>query len=363
MEKYIFLIVISVLVLIIVILFLLYYRQENRLRSIERNNQSFDLTNVVSEIKNEMLKFQHEVTLTLKDDLNNLNKNTSDSLLSVTKNVSEGLNMGFEKTNFSFNEVSKQLVSINETQKGLNSLSDDILKLQNVLVDKKSRGTYGEIELYSILKSAYGINDEAYAKQYRLSNNTIADAVIFNASPLNKVVIDSKFPMENYIRMNDETLMKSEQTSARNQFSRDVKKHIDDINKKYIIKGETAEMAYLFIPAEAIFSEIYGKFSDIVQYSYEAKVYLVSPTTLMAYITALKAIYLNIEQNDKVDQIQSEFIKLAVEFERFEKRYQSVSKDFTNAYRDMQSLDITVDKIIKRFNEIEKVQLDGVENE
>lgn len=361
-EYVILTLVLIVLIVIICLLFLMYFRQSKEINQLKFSSMS-DNSNLSDELLKEFYKFQSNITTSLKDDLLNLNKSTNESLYNVTKNVHEGLNMGFEKTNVSFNEVSRHLVSINETQNQLNRLSKDIIELQNILTDKKTRGMFGEIELNSILKSAYGLNDEIYATQHRLSNGSIADAVIFQAKPLNKVVIDSKFPLENYLRMYDDNLTKEKQNKARMQFSRDVKKHIDDIKNKYIIKNETAEIAYLFIPAEAIFSEIYGRFSDVVHYSYECNVFLVSPTTLMAYISALKSIYLKIEQNEKVDEIQIEYGKLKVEFERFEKRYQEVAKDFSAVYRDMQKLDITADKIIKRFIEIEKVQLDGVEDE
>ena len=117
-------------------------------------------------------------------------------------------------------------------------------------------------------------------------------------------------------------------------------------------------MAFLFIPAEAIFAEIYGKHNDVVLYSYDSNVYLVSPTTLMAYISAIKAIYLNVQQNERVDEIISEFSKLAIEFERFNDRYQIVVKDFMKTQEDMRQVTISANKIINRFYEIEAVKLE-----
>ena len=354
METILLGVLILLIILIALVLVLILKIQKSQ-------NKDSDYEALTQDLNNEFLRFKNDLVLSVGTDLNTLNVDTKDTLHGISKEMHQGLHMSFNKTNESFTEMSKQLVSIHETQANLKSLSEDITQLQSILGDKKSRGTFGEVELYNILKSAYGLNDKAYATQYRLSNGSIADAVIFASNPLEMVAIDSKFPLENYIRMYDETLSKDLQNQASKQFSRDIKKHIDDIKNKYIIKGETADMAYLFVPSEAIFSEIYGKFEELIHYGYEAKVFLVSQTTLMAYITALKAIYLSVEQHEKVDLIQKEYIRLAVEFDRFETRFQSLGNDFKRMNTDFRDLDITAQKIMNRFKDIEKVQLEEEE--
>lgn len=316
-----------------------------------------DLSLLKMEISNELASFRTQVNQDIKDDLNRLNVNTTTSLDSVKDSVNKELNFGLEKSNQSLLEISKQLVSIDETQKTLDGLSGNIIQLQNVLTDKSSRGAFGEIELYSILKSAYGLDEKQYQKQYKLDNGKIPDAVIFSPSPLNLIAIDSKFPLENYVRMYNTELTNVEQQRASTQFGNDVKKHIKDISSKYIIKNQTADFALMFVPAEAVFSEIYSKFEDVIFESHKAKVFIVSPTTLMAYITAMKAIHLSQEQNSRVDEIQIEYGKLAVEFERFEKRFNSVVNKFDTAKTDLQNVELTAEKIIKRFKEIEAVDL------
>lgn len=355
METYIIIAMFTILIILILLFFARFIlKQEMRINNLLNDaklNQTEVTQNLSSSLSNEFLKFQSNLSQNLYD----LDKNTNQSIYSVSKLMDEGMHKSFEKTNQSFLEMSKHLASINATQANLSDLSKDIVSLQNILTDKKTRGIFGEVELYSLLKNVYGLNDEFYKTQYRLSNGNIADAVLMAESPLNMIVIDSKFPLENYLRMYDESLSKSVQDQARNQFRRDIKKHIDDIKNKYLIKNETAEMAYLFIPAEAIFSEINGKFQDIVQYSFEAKVYLVSPTTLMAFITALKAIYLSIEQNDKLDIIQNEYIKLATEFDRFVIRYEGLIQSFNKVNKDLKDLDITSNKIVRRFKAIKEL--------
>ena len=175
-------------------------------------------------------------------------------------------------------------------------------------------------------------------------------------SPLNNLVVDSKFPLENYNRMMDAVSSSEQYRKAAQDFRKDVKNHIRAIADKYLIPAETSEFACMFIPAEAVFAQIVSQFDDLVQYSYQCKVYLVSPTTMMAYLNAIKAFYLNQERSLKVEEIQSEVMKLAKEFERFVQRWQIVTKDFDKLHGDMKNIDITADKIVRRFQQIESVE-------
>lgn len=362
MEKYLLfggLIIFILLIILVAYRFML--KQELRFNELinQNNLKNSEYSNsLINDINKQFLSFQNE----MNNNLFTLDRNTNKSLFDVSEQMNSGMRLNFEKTNNSFLEMSKHLVSINETQKNLNDLSKDIIDLQNILTDKKTRGLFGEVELYSILKNAYGLDERFYRKQFTLSNGSIADAVLLAEAPLYNIVIDSKFPLENYLRMHDEDLNKNDRVSAKNQFRRDIKKHIDDIKNKYLIKNETAEMAYLFIPAEAIFSEINGSFPDILEYSYQAKVYLVSPTTLMAFITALKAIYLGIKQNANVELIQNEYNRLGDEFVRFVNRYEDLNRSFDKMFKDFKQLEITNNKIIKRFEEIKEVNLEKEDN-
>lgn len=325
-------------------------------QTVTKNNEEMD--QLKQQMMHDLLLFQSNILNSIKGDFNQLNESTVNRLVNIESKVNESLLQGFERTNKAFSSVLQQMAKIDETQQNLKSLSANITSLQNVLTDKKTRGTYGEIELYSILESVFGNNEHRFSKQVKLSNDSIADCVLHAPQPLGDIVIDSKFPLENFNRMFDENLSKQDLIKIKADFKKDVAKHIKDIKTKYILPGETAEMAYMFIPAEAVFAEVYGHYDDLIQLSYESKVYLVSPTTLMAYITAIKAIYLGQERNERVVEIQQEFIRLSKEFERFSDRFNSVTKDFDKTYRDMQNVNITSDKIVKRFKQIEAVQLD-----
>lgn len=317
-----------------------------------------DMDALRQQVMNDLILFQTNVLNSIKGDFHQLNEVTVNRLVNIETKVNDSLIQGFEKTNKAFSNVLEQMARIDETQQNLKALSSNITSLQNVLTDKKTRGTYGEVELYSILESVFGNNEKRFSKQVKLSNDSIADCVIHAPSPLGEIVIDSKFPLENFNRIYDESVSKQDLIKIKNDFKKDVAKHIRDIRDKYIIPGETADIAYMFIPAEAVFAEIYGHYDELVQLSFESKVFLVSPTTLMAYITAIKAIYLGQERNDRVVEIQEEFIKLSREFDRFNDRFLSVTKDFDKTYKDIQNVTITSDKIVKRFKQIESVELE-----
>ena len=314
------------------------------------------------DITREIGDFQLNITSALKGDITSLNETTLSRMNMMEKQVNENLRAGMEKTNQAFTSVMVQMARIQETQESLNSLSHEITSLQNVLTDKKQRGTFGEIELYSILENTFGVNDHRFHKQYTLSNGSVADAIIVAPEPLGLIPVDSKFPLENYNRMYSSDLTREQQEAARRQFRNDCLKHIKDIAGKYVSAPETSEFAYMFIPAEAVFAEIYGHFDDVIDFSYKNHVYIVSPTTLMAYITAIKAIYLGQSKNERVVEMQTELQKLAMEFERFNTRWTAITKDFEKVNSDIQNVDTTARKIMGQFRKIDNVELDSIEN-
>lgn len=350
MTQEIILALLLILVVGVVILIVVMFKNNNK----KTNEESESIQRNVNE---SLLIFQTNLLNAMRNDMNTLNENTTTRLQTIEKNMNEHLHTSFKSTNDVFQKVMKEIVKIDETQNQLKVLSKDITGLNRILNDKKTRGIYGEIELYTLLESAFGDNPTRFVKQYRFSNGCIVDAAIFGNDALGIIPVDSKFPLENYNRLQDTELNAAQKTVVQNEFKNDVKKHIQIIAEKYIIPNETSEFAYMFIPAEAIFSYINAYLPEVVQFSYDRKVYLVSPTTLMAYITAIKALYLNQKKNEKMQDIQEELIKLSVEFERFTKRYEIVQKDFMRTSQEMQDVLITAQKITKRFERIEKVEL------
>lgn len=360
-------ILVFIILLFIAILFKFYNDRQQAIfkQSLQefQKQQYQDIRNIQDNLDQNLYDFEHKLVNSLKQDMHLLNNTTYDRLVTIENQLHSSLQQTYEKTNRSFNDLLKQMTKIDVTQESLKTLAKDINSLQNVLTDKKSRGTWGEIELYTLLSNIYGDNDHQYMKQYRLSNGNIADAVIFASEPLGIICIDSKFPLENFNRMMNDNNSEQERLRAKQALRKDIIKHIDDISSKYIIPQETAEIAFMFVPAEAIFAYIYGKLDDAIQHAYNSHVFIVSPTTLMAYITAIKAIYIQQERNSKVKLIQLEFVKLSKEFERFAQRYDNINKDFEKTYKDMQDLLITNQKIINRFKQIEQVKLKDEDND
>lgn len=368
MESWLILALIIIIALVLV-LFVIFLRmrsprgRDERIAMQEMELRSQRMMEDMSQrINKELLQFQHLLHQSMQSDLHSLREDTTQHLFSMEKNMHESINRQLETTGRVYTDMMQEMAKVNEAQKHLESLSLNINDLQNILTDKKTRGIYGELELYTLLDSVMGNNVHRWNKQVKLSNGLIADAVLYGGEAMPLIAIDAKFPLENYRRLMDHASSKEERQKAQTLFGQDVKKHIQAIASKYIIAHETADFAYMFLPAESLFAYLHGSMPQVIQYAYEQHVYIVSPTTLMAYITAIKAMYLNQKQNANMSRIQEELKKLALEFERFEKRYQSVSNDFEKTYQDMRQVSITAQKLTRRFEHITNVDLDEEED-
>ena len=298
----------------------------------------------------------------LQSDFSKLNERIEFNLLRINDKVNERLDQSFNKTNETFQNILVRLAKIDEAQKKIESLSTDIVSLQNLLSDKKSRGMFGEVQLYQIMAAVFGEkNDRIYETQYKLSNGTIVDAMLHAPLPMGDLPIDSKFPLENYQRMMDRTLGEVERQLAEKQFKQDVKKHIDDIFNKYVTPQETSDQAVMFLPAEAIFAEINAYHPDLVAYSQRKRVWLVSPTTFMSTLTTIQVILNNLERDQHALIIQQELNKLGDEFKRYKERWDKLSKHIDSVSKDVKEIHITTEKIGTRFDAISNVELDFTE--
>lgn len=296
----------------------------------------------------------------LSNNFNTLTKRIEDNLNNINKRVDERLSEGFDKTNKTFANILERLSKIDEAQKKIDSLSTNIVSLQDILTDKKSRGTFGEVQLNNILISIFGeVNDKIYEIQKKLSNQYIADAVVYIPEPVGTLCIDSKFPLENYQRMIDKNLPEFDRLQAEKEFKINIKKHINDISNKYIINGETSEQAVMFIPAEAIFAEINAYHQDLIDYASVKKVWLASPTTLMSVLSTVQVILKNIEREKYSGIIHSELNKLGEEFKRYKTRWDALAKDIKRVSDDVENINITSNKIERKFNSISKVEIEN----
>ena len=341
--------------------------------SVHLNENNTALTGVMTENNQNLTKnineFKDGLTKNINENFEKLSQKIENRLDVMNMKVEERLSKGFEETTKTFGNVLERLSKIDEAQKKIEALSSNVVSLQDILTDKKSRGIFGEIQLYQILSSVFGEkNDKLYQKQYKLSNGNIVDSIIFTPEPLGNIAVDSKFPLENYRKMYNNDLSQIERENARKDFVTDLKKHIDAISSKYIIKNETSEQAILFLPAEAIFAEINAYHTDIIEYAYKKNVRIASPTTLISVLTVIQVMMTNLERDKYANIIQQELEKLNVEFTRYRTRWDNLQKDIEKVSKDVKEINTTSNKISKRFTEIsnakfeEKTVNNNVEN-
>ncbi len=345
-------IILGLLILIVILVIVSIIKNINEAKITER------LGNLEKNTLKELGDFQTNIIRNMNDDFNGLNDRIDSRLRAINDKVNERLDENFEKTNKTFSSVLERLSKIDEAQKKIDGLSTDIISLQGILTDKKSRGIFGEVNLTHILSSVFGEkNDKIYQLQYPFSNGTIVDAVLFAPEPLGVVGIDSKFPLENYQKMVDRNNSKLERDLAEKQFKIDVKKHIDAISSKYIIPGETSNQAIMFLPAEALFAEINAYHNDLVEYSYKKKVWITSPTTLISTLTVIQMLLKNMERDKYASIIHDELNKLGLEFARYKERWDKLSRSIETVNKDVENIHITTDKISKRFDSINQVEI------
>ena len=327
--------------------------------NITKRGNEVNITERLGRLEVSMMKEMSELKSSLNKDFNNLSEKQEQRLILMNEKVNERLDQNFEKTNQTFTNVLERLSKIDEAQKKIDSLSTDIVSLQGILTDKKTRGIFGEVNLKHILSSVFGErNDNIYRLQYTLPNGTIADSILFAPEPLGTIAIDSKFPLENYRNMVDKNISRVEREKYEKLFKADVKKHIEAISTKYIIPEITADQAIMFLPAEAIFAEINAYHQDIIEYAYKKKVWITSPTTLISTLTVIQMLLKNIERDKYTSVIHEELNKLGIEFKRYKDRWDKLSRSIETVSRDVNDIHTTTEKITKRFNSISKVEID-----
>jgi DNA recombination protein RmuC len=289
-----------------------------------------------------------------------LSKTTDTRLEQISGRVSERLEEGFKKTNETFVSVMARLATIDEAQKKIDGLTTNVVSLQELLGDKRARGAFGEVQLENLVRNI--LPEVAYEFQYTFkSNGARADCVLKLPEPTGMVVVDSKFPMENYHRMFEPGVSEADRAVAKRQFRADVKKHVEDIAAKYIIPGETSDGAVMFVPAEAVFAEIHAYHAEVVDFAMQRRVWIVSPTTLMAVLNTARAVMKDVATREQVHIIKDELGKLGKDFSRFDARMKKLADHIRQAHEDAQQVQISSDKISRRFSQIERVELDQLD--
>lgn len=350
-------IIIGLLVLVIILLIILLVRRSNNTELVER------IGHFEANINKEIGEFKFTFSKDLMTDFEKLNERIERKLTLINDAVNERLDKNFEKSNKTFMSVLERLSKIDEAQKKIDGLNSEIVSLQSVLTDKKTRGTFGEVNLEYILNNAFGSNKNGiYETQHKFNNGYISDAILYAPAPLGTIAIDSKFPLENYQRMTDKTKDKQFRDQAEKMFVADVKKHINDISEKYIIPGETSDEAIMFLPAEAIFAEINAYHPELLNYAYNKRVWITGPTTLISTLSIISMILKNMERDKYAKVIHEELAKLSIEFTRYKDRWDKLARNVKTVNQSIDELHTTSEKITKRFASINSVDIDKLVN-
>lgn len=367
-------VIILLLVLILGLIFFVFSKLNNFF--IKNNEQKKEVANMKKELGEMLVTLNKQLTQQISHknmETSNLFKNTTDTLdkkisnqniqqMNAFKNTLESLDKKIleqnNTTNHQVKEIVERVSKLDSFASQVAGLNVNITNLEQVLNDKKARGTFGEIRLLHILNAVFGENQkQIFEEQYSMKNGSRVDFILHAPHPLGDIAIDSKFPLENYQRIID-SKNDQELNTARKNFTQDLKKHINDIADKYIIEGETASQAIMFIPAEAIFTEINGYHPAIISYSYQRKVWITSPTTLMATLNLLLVVLKDAKKNNASEQIHTELLKLKVDFDRYSERWENLNKHLETVNKDIKEIQISSQKIKKKFEIIEEADFD-----
>lgn len=284
-----------------------------------------------------------------------IKRNMNERLDAVGKRVGDSLEQSREKTGESLEKLKERLAVIDEAQKNITDLSGQMVGLQDILSNKQARGAFGEIQLNDLVSNI--LPPSAYEFQATMDNGRRADCLIKLPNPPGSIVVDAKFPLESYHRLHDaenETIFKK----AQSLFKADIQKHVKDIAEKYIINGVTAESALMFLPSEAVYAELHANYSDVVEKSYRAKVWIVSPTTLMATLNTVRAVLKDARMREQAGIIQKHVTTLLDDVGRLDDRVENLRKHFGQAEKDIDLISTSSRKISSKVDVIEKIQME-----
>jgi len=306
-----------------------------------------------------LYQLQLSLAASLSDTTDKLNARIDQRLEQIAGKVNERLDEGFKKTNETFVNVMQRLATIDEAQKKIETLTGSVVSLQELLGDKRSRGAFGEVQLEALVRNV--LPPAAFEMQYTLPNGARADCVLKLPEPTGLVCVDSKFPLENYHRMLAPGVNDLERAAAQRQFRADVRKHVDDIAKKYIVPDVTSDGAVMFVPAEAVFAEIHAYHAEVVDHANAKRVWIVSPTTLMAVLNTARAVLKDVETRKQVHVIREALGRLGQDFRRFDERMKKLADHIRQAHQDAEDVQTSSRKITQQFQRIESADLEPPE--
>jgi DNA recombination protein RmuC len=303
-------------------------------------------------LQNTLRNMQQQIT----NQAEAMTKTVDSRLEQISGKVSERLDEGFKKTNETFVSVMARLAVIDEAQKKIDSLTTNVVSLQQVLSDKSARGAFGEVQLEALVRDT--LPPGVYEFQAAVGEGREkADCVLIMPDGASKMAIDSKFPLSNYRLSIDATQSDAARTQAKKLFASDVRKHVNDIASKYIQPGVGADSAVMFIPSEAVFAELIGNHPEVVSDAQTKRVWVTSPTNLMAVLHTVRAVIRDAEMRKQAAVIKNELGKLGTDFGRFQDRMDKLATHIKQAHDDAEQVQISSRKITTHFERIKSVEI------
>ena len=300
---------------------------------------------------------QNQISERLQSQERVLAKLLDERLTDVSRRLTEGLDQTTTRTVKTMTDIQKRLAVIDAAQKNIGELSAQMVSLQDILANKQARGAFGEIQLRDLVQNA--LPPSAYEFQARIGDGKRVDCLLKLPNPPGPIAIDAKFPLESYHQLRqggDE----SARARAGKAFSDAILKHVRDIAEKYIVPGETAESALMFLPSEAVYAELHANFPSTVEKSYRARVWIVSPTTMMATLNTVRAVLKDARMREQADVIQAEVQIMMGDVGRLDKRVANLQQHFDLASRDVRDIHTSAQKITKRGQRIEEIEVGEV---
>ena len=280
-------------------------------------------------------------------------------LAELSRRVGESLTQTANRSHESLAKLGERLAVIDQAQKNITELSSQVVGLQDILANKQARGAFGEIQLNDIVESI--LPPSAYSFQASVGTGR-ADCLLHLPNPPGPIAIDAKFPLESYRELRDAQDEPARVQAAR-RFTADVRKHVQDIAGKYIVSGETAESALMFLPSEAVYAELHANFRAVVEESFRARVWIVSPTTLMATLNTVRAVLKDVHLREQAGAIQAEIAELLKDVARLDERVGKLQRHFGQAEEDLRQIRISTDKVAKRGERVDELQLGHTEQD
>ena len=359
---------IVLIVCIAVLLILVFYLMlRPRFNSANSHKPVIDHLNIVGDKIQKLSEGQERLTGGLqtvseaqaKAQLSMINM-MEERLAKVQLQMNENLSHSSRRTAQSLGDLQQRLSTIDKAQEKITKLSGDVLSLQDILSNKQTRGAFGEIQLTDIVSKA--LPSDGFELQATLSTGKRADCLIKLPNPPGPIVIDSKFPLEAYEALRNAS-SETETSSAVRLFRTSVRKHIKDISEKYIVEGETADGAILFLPSEAVYAELHANFSDLVREGFSARVWIVSPTTCMATLNTMRAILKDARMREQAGAIRNELTMLYQDVDRLGVRVESLDRHFNQAAKDISDIKISADKAGRRAKRLDNFDFEEISNE